>query len=834
MNNDTNDHSAWFQANRHHLTGAGLWLAGMEPGRLPPEVWAERPFRVLITRLSSWQDTLESFTHSLMYSILAGIDGCCPDLAWLPPVHDGQVLTDAGLPWLMGGTHHGAMAFDVLAVSNSLIQELVNLPLMLQKSGIPVKLSERLEREDIPLVVMGGANALQSSAVWGPEALIDVVFLGEEPSTIQDFFACIRDARKRGESKKVIRELLRAIPGVFLPDDEKPVARKYHQRTPDLNRFLPSAPVPMANGVAGNGTLQISEGCPWFCSFCAESWSRKPYREVPQADVITQARVLKRELGLSKLDLYSFNFNTYGPIRPLLGKLLEEFSSIGLKSQRFDGLARDNAFIELLRIAGKTSITCALEGISPRMRSFLQKDLSDKDLEKSFDVLLRTRLRELKIFVIATGHETDEDYAEFRKTLGILREMLSRSPNRPRIVVSATPLVRFPWTPLEFDTMPDSKTLSRSVGFIKNVAVQAGFEYRGAAEIPEAWMSQVLVRARTPEVFAAAWAACEKTGFVFRNGVTEEYMEALRAELVERGIEESELLRGIEPGETVPWGALEPGVDRSFMLKQWFDCKEFLQLAVCMGLEGKVGHCHSCGSCDKDERKFLLTHVDDPMPDLVKLAARIKDIRQSETIQPLQVEIADECLHMPMDLIHSQLARAFMMAFPELTPLYRRFEAHGRAEDADECMATGLETLRPIFLPEGARRVRQILSNPEELAQVQSYFGRYGRVVAEGEATSESSSWEFRLPFRPELGKYLSTFGLKHILRRDGAAQVFEMPKESLKKKLVLSLRCEEIEGRWIVCLDGGPKFNLKEFLKQSCMGSEYSDRYRIHPVRLA
>ena len=34
--------------------------------------------------------------------------------------------------------------------------------------------------------------------------------------------------------------------------------------------------------------------------------------------------------------------------------------------------------------------------------------------------------------------------------------------------------------------------------------------------------------------------------------------------------------------------------------------------------------------------------------------------------------------------------------------------------------------------------------------------------------------------------------------------------------------------------LDGGPKFNLKEFLKQSCMGSEYSDRYRIHPVRLA
>ena len=37
----------------------------------------------------------------------------------------------------------------------------------------------------------------------------------------------------------------------------------------------------------------------------------------------------------------SFNFNTYGPIRPLVAKLLEEFPTIGLKSQRFDALARD-------------------------------------------------------------------------------------------------------------------------------------------------------------------------------------------------------------------------------------------------------------------------------------------------------------------------------------------------------------------------------------------------------------------------------------------------------------------------------------------------------------
>lgn len=832
--NEHTDHRAWFQANRQHLTGGGLWLAGAEPNRLPASAWDERPFRVLITRLSSWQDTLESFTHTLIYRILAEVDGICPDMAWLPPARDAQLFEEAGIPWMVGGLHRDARAYDVLSVSNALVQELVNLPQMLEKSGIPLSLTERLDREDLPLVVMGGANALQSSAVWGPEALIDVVFLGEEPETIQEFFALVRDGKKNGLKKREIRETLREIPGVFLPDDPKPATKKFHKRTPDLNRFLPTSPVPVADGVAGTGTVQVSEGCPWFCSFCAESWSRKPYREVPGDDVLQWARTLKREQGLSHLDLYSFNFNTYGPIRPLVAKLLEEFPTIGLKSQRFDALARDPGFVELLRIAGKTSITCALEGISTRMRAFLQKDLSDKDLDRSFDVLLRTRLRELKIFVIATGHENEEDLAEFKATLLAVKAKLARAPTKPRIMVSATPLVRFPWTPLEFDTMPDPKTLSRSVGFIKNVAVQAGFEFRGAAETAESWMSQVLVRARTPLILEAARAACEKTGFVFRLGVPEEFMVAFREELEAREISEEEALRGVDPSESVPWDSLEPGVDRAFVVKQWFDCEQFLQIKVCMGLDGLNGKCHSCGSCDKDERKFLITHRDDPMPDLDKLAARIKAVRASETPLPLTVRLFAASRSLPMDLIHSRLARAFMMAFPELTPVYRRFDPHGRKEDSDACLATGLETLTPVFLREGTERVRQILSNPEELAKVNAEFALYGEILPDTVVSTEGSRWLLRTPYRPQPGKYLAARGLKHILKRVDGRQVFEMPKDSLKKKLILSLTQSETDGLFVLELDAGPKFELREFLKEAAAGESLSDPFLLEVERLA
>jgi hypothetical protein len=311
-------------------------------------------------------------------------------------------------------------------------------------------------------------------------------------------------------------------------------------------------------------------------------------------------------------------------------------------------------------------------------------------------------------------------------------------------------------------------------------------------------------------------------------------MAAFREELEARGISEEEALRGVGPSEDVPWDMLEPGIDRAFVIKQWFDCKEFLQIPVCMGQGGKNGHCHSCGSCDQDERKFLITHRDEAMPDLVKLAARIKAIRASEEIVPLQVRLSEASFGLPMDVIHSRLARAFMVAFPELTPFYRHCEPHGRAEDGDACMAIGLEMLNPVFLPDGAFRVRQILSNPEELSRVQAEFGVYGQILSNAPLPTETSRWTLRTPFRSEVGKYLNSRGLKHILKRVDGVQTFEMPKDSLKKRLVLSMTQREAAGEWIVELQAGAKFELREFLREAAAGESISDAFLVKIERLA
>ncbi len=817
-------HKNWFDRNRHDLTKGGLWLRGDEPNRLEVNQWEQRPFRVLLSRLSTWNDTLESFTHRLLYSMLRDLPEVFPDLAWVPPHHDGEVMTTAGVPWLLGSqTKRGVEEFDCLAFSNALVQETVNVAVMLERSGIPLSRKSRMERVDLPLVILGGANSLYASALFGEDPLVDGIFIGEEPEVIQSIFVKLAEAKRNHASKAEQIAALMDVPGFFVPDTTQPTTKKFHASRPDLNRFKPLETVVASEGVAGTASLQISEGCPYFCSFCAESWSRKPYREVGLDTARREALELKQELGLSKLDLYSFNFNTYEHVRPLVGGLLEDFHAVGLKSQRFDAIAHDQGFARLLKIAGKSSITCGLEGISPRLRKFLQKDLSEDELYRSLASIFRERQREIKVFLIATGREEDEDYAEFKIFLRRLRELWERAASRPRVIFSATPLVRFPWTPLEFDDMPDPRVLSRKVGFIKAAAVTAGFEFRGSAGVEEAWVSQVLVRARDGRVLDAVREAQKKTGFIFRDVVTEEFYEVLRQELTERYGDPDQFVRGygeeLEAGQ--PWSNLDPGVARRFLVREWKRCQEFDQTTVCLGWVDEPGKCHACGACTPPEREAITHARTAHNQDLDKLDKKLRALRETEEAVGVQVELFDTCVGLPMDLIQAWHARAWMKTLGVVRE-YRRHDPFGRSEESEDCLAAGLEILNPVFWKDAAEKVREALSDEQILSQVNALFAPYGKVLGPASANAAQAIWSMTTPTAPDLSGWLASRGLKHTLRREGAIRVYDLPKESLKKKLAVVLRCEEgDDGIWQTHLESAEKFSVRDFLKGAMPGTE-------------
>jgi hypothetical protein len=70
-------------------------------------------------------------------------------------------------------TKRGPRGFDVIGISNSIVQEMVNLPTLLAHSGIPLRKADRLRAPDVPLLLLGGANALFTSVLWSAEPLVD-------------------------------------------------------------------------------------------------------------------------------------------------------------------------------------------------------------------------------------------------------------------------------------------------------------------------------------------------------------------------------------------------------------------------------------------------------------------------------------------------------------------------------------------------------------------------------------------------------------------------------------------------------------------------------------
>lgn len=358
--------------------------------------------------------------------------------------------------------------------------------------------------------------------------------------------------------------------------------------------------------------------------------------------------------------------------------------------------------------------------------------------------------------------------------------------------------------------MPDPKTLSRMCGFVKSVAVNAGFEFRGAAGVEEAWVSQVLVRARGPHILEAVREAQRRTGFLFRDAVSEEFYKSLREVLSENDRDPDEAVKGFDPEvqESVPWEDLNPGVSRKFLKSEWRRCLEHVQTPVCLGWVDEEGDCQACGACNKEEREAITHARQPPRQDLDALERRVKELRRSETVVEVEVELSDACQGLARDLVESRLASALMTHAPELVRGYR----HHEPDPEEIFLSTGRRILRPVLLEEAAETLRTLLRDPDFLERTTRSFASLGRVLGSPGTPPTRVLLRGSAPLDP--GGWVASRGLKHTFRKDGSTRRWEFPKETLKKRIVRGLvRAESDEGAEIR-IEIDEKFDVKEFLK--------------------
>ncbi len=833
----------WFERVFPHLSGHGLWLKGGEINTLSNEEFEKRDFKVLFTRLSTYFDTGYSFTHQILYQIAANTPGVYPDLAFLPPRNDIPYFEKENVPWLLGTTSkRSASEFDLIGFSNSIVQEIINIPTMLEKSNVPLKKSERMSDQNIPLVILGGANALYTSSIWCEDPMIDGIFVGESDQALRKILIICKEGKKlRRPKSETLKILVQEIPGFIEPDQITKTKKAF---IPNLNQSeaLENGPVYFLADQAGNSQLQISEGCPAFCSFCAESWDRKPYRERSSQKLFETAMRMKASMGLDHIDLYSFNFNMHAGFYQIIWDLVGHFSGVGLKSQRFDLLAHDPQMVEFQHAIEKASLTCGLEGISPRLRKYLHKNLENEDLHSSIEAILKSKAREMKVFLIATGLEEDEDFIELAGFLEHFQEIQHKLDSKTRVIFSMTPLVRFPWTPLEFEDAPSAVKIEKIIERAARVIRNAGFEFRESADLAENWVSQILVRAADVKINQALINTVKDTDFIYYREITDQFKDKLEENLVKLELNPIQILKGhtLEESQKKPWSNIETGVKREFLYEEFLRARTFVEIDYCLGKTWSKSKCFHCGGCTtRYHIRDIVMSTQKRSYNLEQFKERIKKTRDLSKSVFIKLNINQISHLIPKNLIGVSLARAIMLSDPKLSPFYLKNQ-----NSQEEQINTGdswfelkfhesvisyltlkmndkeyVNRINQILFPFAT--VMQFISSVDIFNQIQNLSSNYVQI-------------QTTFGFNPD--SWLNRKGFKFTYKKisEGIYE-YQFTKDAIKKGYISSCTIHFLNNDLInVQLNMLSKLDLKEFI-QNCFiqrnGQEIGKEWvRIQP----
>ena len=515
MNSRFSSYSEWFEARRPALSRRGLWLEGNEPGRPDPAGFEKARLRILICRLSSYDDVLASITHRVLLAAARAVPGVYADLAFFPSDADAALMQKDDVPfWLATGCKRAPADFDVVAISLSVQQEALHLPAALQESGLRPDHAGRMADALHPLIVLGGHGAASVPFIHGDAAgpgtggLVDAVCLGDGLSWLQEFLRRVLAGKKSARPKtEFLAELARELPGTYVPAFYRHEVRD--NRLAAIEPALPGLPMPVEfrqdplavwlkdydgayipfSEEETEETLPLAAGCIYRCRFCQTGWMRSEFSAAGRDELPRAALRFKAAMVNSDLNLLASDACSVAGLETIMDALCPLFRHVSVKSLSVSSLVRRPEYFGLLRKLAKHEFTFGVEGISARLRAYLGKPATAGDLVRIAGGLADSGLRQLKLFFIITGREEERDLDELELLLKNIRAKVPAC----RVIASFMPLFHAPFTPLQF---APARTLSGEMErSLSSVFRHAGGEFRWSAPPDEIALMNRLCRA---------------------------------------------------------------------------------------------------------------------------------------------------------------------------------------------------------------------------------------------------------------------------------------------------------------------------------------------------
>jgi radical SAM family uncharacterized protein len=589
---------------------------GMERGACQP---VHRPGVVswLLVYPDAYEVGLPNQGLQILYEILNERDDALAERAYAVWTDLEGLLRERDLPLFSLENHLPGSSFDVLGFNLAAELTYTNLLNCIDLAGVPVRTADR--RPEHPLVIVGG------HCTYNPEPVadfVDAVVIGDGEEVVGEITAVVQAWKRAGKPTRdgVLRELA-TIDGVYVPSlydvtfdgpyttSVRPrfrdVGDVVHKRTiADLAEwpYPRQQLVPLVEVVHDRLNVEIFRGCTRGCRFCQAGMITRPVRERPADQVRTMVREGLRRTGYDEVALTSLSSADFSGLDGVVADLVNEQEGCGnvalsLPSLRVDAFSVGVAS-EIQKIR-RTGLTFAPEAGSWRLRSVINKLITEEDLYGAVDAAYSQGWRRVKLyFLIGLPTEMDDDTLGIAELARNVVEIGKRHTKAASCTASVGGFVPKAHTPFQWFGQNGVDELQRKIGMLRDATRKSRVDLRW--HDPKATFVEGIVSRgdrRVGDAIEYVWR---------RGGTFQEWSEHFRHDLWLEAMSAC----GLDPDwyttrhrtddEILPWDHISAGLHRDFL---WLDWKAALAehgLPDC-----RWTPCYDCGVCTD----YALEHV---------------------------------------------------------------------------------------------------------------------------------------------------------------------------------------------------------------------------------